>query len=316
MLVHQHIVGQEKVVCRSSAENNIGARSCFCGLFTSVLRSNDSRTVVGDANRDMLMCHLLKLVNMLIQIPLAGRSNGASSSSQQRAPSTVSSYVDLSGDMPGLEHLGEDSPMTDANKINQSLASSSRVTTPGAGPETPTPGRSDESGETDEQKSETAAAAAAGSSGSGTTGQLKKVRSCSHFADVLHPDADRKEATLSDVVLSHPQIMRHLLQALSCCNSNTMAMILGSSGLQGNIQEAFAGIDPLSVGDGIFQILCTLNKKASDVGLVLKPLLDYLGSGFHGSRQAGICRLSEPLLWFILNVLDCEWAIRSFLSMS
>lgn len=301
VLVHQHIIGQEKVVCRSSSENSISARSCFCGLFASVLRSSDSRTVVGDANRDVLMCHLLKLVNMLIQVPLTGRSSvsGGSSGGMQRRLNP-GNYGDLTGALSVADSLGEDSPMTDANKINQSLASS-RVTSP-----TDAPKSDDEKGaETDEQKSETA-----------SSSQIKKVRSCSHFSDVLHPEGENKEPCLSDVVLSHPQIMRHLLQALSCCNSNTMAMILGSSGLQGNLQEAFTGIDPLSVGDGIFQILSTLNKKATDVSMVLRPMLEYLGSGFRGIRQAGLCRLSEPLLWFILTVLDCAWSIRAFLGMS
>ena len=314
VLVHQHIIGQEKVICRSSSETGISARSCFGGPFASMLRTGDTRAVMGDANRDMLMCQLLKLVNILVQITLPGRNSGAGGSGGGGGGSghrrSTGTYGDLATDMVGGDHLSSDSPMTDASKINQSLASASPLVT--STPEVPPKSDEEKGSETDEQKRETAANASANL---GAAQGKNKSRSCSHYADVLHPEAEAKEATLSDVVLSHPQIMRHLVQALSCCNSNTMAMILGSSGLQGNMHDAFTGIDPLSVGDGIFQILCTLNKRATDLSLLLKPLLDYLASGFHGMRTAGICRLSEPLLWFILRVLDCEWAIHSFLTM-
>lgn len=105
------------------------------------------------------------------------------------------------------------------------------------------------------------------------------------------------------------------MQALSCCNSNTMAMILGSSSFQGNVQDTFTVIDPISVGDGIFHILSTLNRKATDVRLIVTHVMEYLASGFQGSRLPGISRLSEPLLWFILQVLDCDNTIQHFLQL-
>ncbi len=60
-----------------------------------------------------------------------------------------------------------------------------------------------------------------------------------------------------------------------------------------------------------------LNRKTSDVTLMLKPLLQYMScGGFHGARAgAGVSRLSEPLLWLILRVLDCETMIRHCLNM-
>jgi hypothetical protein len=73
-LVHQHLMSQERVTCRSSSENSINARSCFGGLFASLLRGGDSKTAMGDASRDLLMCSLLKLVNSLIQIKCGTRS--------------------------------------------------------------------------------------------------------------------------------------------------------------------------------------------------------------------------------------------------
>ena len=94
-----------------------------------------------------------------------------------------------------------------------------------------------------------------------------------------------------------------------------MAVILSSSGLPDVMQDSFTGIDSVSVGDGVFQVLCTLNRKTSDVKLMLKPVLLYMSSGFHGNRGVRISRLSEPLLWFILRVLDCETMIRHCLNM-
>lgn len=293
VLVHQHIICQEKVVCHSASENSVSARSCFGGLFASMLRAGDSRTMMGDSNRDLLMCSLLKLVNILVQIPLPGRSGAP----RRNATGSVGVFTDIVADVGGGDFM-DDSPMTDSSKICQSLAGASTPII------TSTPNAPDEEkgSETDEQKTE-------------NNSNANKPRSCVHFSDLRNPESENKEQTLSDVVLSHPQIMRHLIQALSCCNSNTMAMILGSSGLQGSMQDSFTGTDPLSVGDGIFFILCTLNKRATDVNLILRPILEYLSSGFGGGSVPGISRLSEPLLWFVLRVLDCEVTIRNYLSM-
>lgn len=176
------------------------------------------------------------------------------------------------------------------------------------------------SAETDEQKTESAYRNPTAPSGNVSCvwrGMPTAVRdhntSCSHTKDA------KSTNTLSDFILGHRPIMFHFIQALSCCNSSTMAMILGSGGLSSNLQDSFAGLDPVSVGDGIFQILCTLNRKASNLYLILKPLLEYVSSSMPGlqgyHRMTGISRLSEPLLWFILRVLDCEKAITIFMEM-
>ena len=277
-----------------------------------MLRGNAASS--SDATRDLLMCNLLKLVNVLIQIPVPGRSN-TTSGNRTRA-SVFSASADVSaaemGGLPGpAESIAVDSPLTDFSKISQSLGQSGNVMT--STPNLPPPLADAAGQQTDEQKTETANAANASISSLSST--RNKPRSCTHYADSRNPDGELKEAALADIILGHPHIMVHFLQALSYCNSNTVAMLLGSSGMKGNMQETFTGIDPLSVGDGIFQILCTLNKKATDVKLVLKAVYTYLQSGFQGVRLAGISKLSEPLLWFVLRVLDCERAIKYFLDM-
>ena len=311
-LVYQHIVCQEKVLCKSNSEGGVSARSCFGGLFASMLRPADAKAENGDASRDSLMCNLLKLVNILVQIILPGRNNqpgqtGRSRSTAGSTSSTVEMDTEASGGVTELPT--QDSPLPDSSKISQGLTGTGPVLT-----STPNVPQSDDEKSivTDEQKTENVAAAAAAAA---HPGDGNRTRSCSHFTDIRNAEEERKEPTLSDIILAHPGIMQNLILALSCCNSNAMAVILSSSGLPDVMQDSFTGIDPVSVGDGVFQVLCTLNRKTSDVKLMLKPVLQYMSLGFHGNRGIGISRLSEPLLWLILKVLDCETMIRHCLNM-
>ncbi|XP_013417535.1 baculoviral IAP repeat-containing protein 6 [Lingula anatina] len=284
VLVHHHILSQERVLCKSQSDGGVSARSCFGGLFSSLLRPGDSKSMVGEANRDVLMCSLLKLVNKLIQVVLPGRNSRGSTTEEEP--------------MDVIEE-----PLTDSSKLSQSRAGNNTTVLEGARPiEAWSKSDEEKSSETDEQKTETASSQA----NTPTAPQPKKA--CSHG-----PDMNRKEHTLSDVILTHEKIMTHLLEALSFCNSSTMATILCTSGLQGSMQDTFTGLDVLSVGDGIFQILCTLNKKATDMQLIVGPMYKYLSSGFRGTGAHSICKLSEPLLWFILRVLDCDKALSKFL---
>lgn len=108
-------------------------------------------------------------------------------------------------------------------------------------------------------------------------------RTCSHFNNVQQGSNDKKGPYLADLVLKHYQTMMHLIQSLGACNSNIMAMILGSSGMPSLVQDNFIGLDPISVGDCIFQILCSLNKLATDIKLILKPIYDYLSFSASGN---------------------------------
>ncbi|XP_022332916.2 dual E2 ubiquitin-conjugating enzyme/E3 ubiquitin-protein ligase BIRC6-like isoform X4 [Crassostrea virginica] len=267
-LVHQHILCQEKVSCRSTSENSINARSCFGGLFASFLRGGDSKS--SEASRDLLMCSLLKLVNNLIQIQCSSPRNSRLTSAAMDTSTTAEPRTPT--------NISMSEPVPDSAKLQQALATS-----------TPTPGvrLSDEekSQQTDEQKTET-----------------------------LNTQADQN-SYITDLILGHSQIMCNLIQALSYCNSNTMAMILGSRGISNNMQETFVGGEPISVGDGIYQILVTLSRLCSDHRCVIESLYKYL-SGSYGTRiQQSLNKLSEPLLWFILKVLDSARAVSSFLEM-
>ena len=169
--------------------------------------------------------------------------------------------------------------MTDSNKLSQVQALATST------PHTSSRSQSDEEkcGRTDEEKT----------SGSQTS--------------------EPQGIVLADIILGHRTIMSNFIQALSYCTSSTMAMILGSSDIPTNIQDSFTGGDPLSVGDGIYQILVTLTKKCNDNRLVLESLFLYLTGGFSVHGSPGLCRLSEPLLWFIHKVLDTSRMLKLFL---
>ncbi|OWF45700.1 baculoviral IAP repeat-containing protein 6-like isoform X2 [Mizuhopecten yessoensis] len=256
-LVHQHILCQERISCRSSSENNVNARSCFGGLFASLLRGVDSRSSPGDASRDSLMCSLLRLINSLIQIRYGPRTSRMSSVVLDNSTEPHTPTLNLSA-------LATSTPtsafmLSDEEKCQQ----------------------------TDEQKTEN-----------------------------LHAPPEPNNTYVADIILGHRQIMCHLMEALSYCNSNTMAMILASRGVSSHMQDTFTGSNPISVGDGIYQILRTLSSHCSDQKLVLESLFYYMSGSYMGMASSpSLCRLSEPLLWFMLKVLDNSRAIHIFLDM-
>ncbi|XP_064603703.1 baculoviral IAP repeat-containing protein 6-like isoform X3 [Liolophura sinensis] len=283
-LVHQHILCQERVTCKSSSEVSVNARSCFGGMFANLLRGSDSRSNLGNSNRDVLMCSLLKLVNSLVQIKLPERYGRSTSASvvtdvapEPRTPVSLSESI------------------TDSTKLSQALATS----TPAASTSI-----------SDEEKARETDA----SSGAPSSVLPGSSRAQSSQPETRPPTvSDNPGVFLAEIILGHRTIMSNLIQALSYCNSNTMAMIIGSSGLSGNMQDTVTSSDPLSVGDGIYQILCTLTKKCSNSKLILEPIYAYLSG--HQRGQGSLSRLSEPLIWFILKILDSVQTIRNFLNM-
>ena len=258
------------------------------------------------------MCSLLKLVDQLIRIPLPKRQ-AANGVANKKAGGTVvdcnasnidASGVSRNGAIAGDTAVGTvDSPQTDMSRMSQSLGASGVVMTS-------TPNVDEQTGVTDEQKTESARTV---TTGPAPVLVIRAPRPCSH--QTFGAGSESKTALLADIVLGHRLIMLNLIEAMSCCNSNTIAMILASSGLPGSIQDSFAGENPLSVGDGVFRVLCTLNGKASNLRLVIQPLFEYLAFELQGSSAVRVSRLSEPLLWFILRVLDCRPAIKAFLDM-
>lgn len=303
-LVHRHIMSQEHVLCRSTIENSVSARSVYVGLFSTMLRNSENKSLTGDATQDLLMCSLLKLACLLVKVPLPGRPTS-------KKICVVNTEGELSVDIRVVrEGMDIDNSQTDFSKMNQAVGASGSVTV-----------SLPADGVTDEEKTETARSVtgtAAASGGVLTAAPGRKFKKCSHFVySGTSETPDPKPATLTDIVLGHRQIMLHLMEALGSCNTNTVAMIFASSGLHGGCkQETAVGDNPLSVGDGIFNILLTLNSLTSKLSNVVKPIYEYLSSELQGfGSSVRVSRLSEPLLWFVLRVLDCHDAIQSFLQM-
>ncbi|XP_069708566.1 baculoviral IAP repeat-containing protein 6 isoform X7 [Phaenicophaeus curvirostris] len=233
-LVHHYITCSDKVMSRSGSDSSVGARACFGGLFANIIRPGDAKAVCGEMTRDQLMFDLLKLVNILVQLPLS--SNREYSARVPVASSTTDS-------------------VSDEEKVS------------------------------------------GGKDGNGS-----------------NPNTQGSTAYVADLVLANQQIMSQILSALGQCNSSAMAMIIGASGLHLTKHENFhGGLDAISVGDGLFTILTTLSKKATTVQVMLQPILTYMACGYMG-RQGSLatCQLSEPLLWFILRVLDTSEALKAF----
>ncbi|XP_055083393.1 baculoviral IAP repeat-containing protein 6 isoform X2 [Periophthalmus magnuspinnatus] len=237
-LVHHYITCSDKLVSRSGSDSSVGARACFGGLFANIIRPGDAKAVCGETTRDQLMFDLLKLVNVLVQLPLSGDR-------------------EFSGRLPPGGVSAADSSVSDEEKVCGSKEG--------------------------------------GSSGGSSSSQ-------------------GPASGVADLVLANQQIMSQILSALGQCNSSAMAMIIGASGLHLTKHENFhGGLDAISVGDGLFTILTTLSKRSSSVHVMLQPILTYMACGYMG-RQGSLstCQLSEPLLWFILRVLDTSEALKAF----
>ncbi|XP_015440195.1 PREDICTED: baculoviral IAP repeat-containing protein 6 [Dufourea novaeangliae] len=120
---------------------------------------------------------------------------------------------------------------------------------------------------------------------------------------------------VADTVLQHEPTMMRLLGALGYSTGSSLAMLLGKSSGAGTTTELD---DMASIPDATFQLLTTLTKKASNRSLVLNPLYQYLSSSSGQrelDRQLGVMQLSEPLLWYILRVLDNEVSLTMFTAM-
>ncbi|XP_043273976.1 baculoviral IAP repeat-containing protein 6 isoform X1 [Venturia canescens] len=115
---------------------------------------------------------------------------------------------------------------------------------------------------------------------------------------------------VADTVLQHEPTMMRLLGALGYSTGFSLNMLF--DGEEPELR------DPASIPDATFELLSTLMKKATSPTLVLNPLYRYLASSCSQSgpnRQMGVMQLSEPLLWYILKVLDNEESVSVFTAM-
>ncbi|XP_060536619.1 baculoviral IAP repeat-containing protein 6 [Cylas formicarius] len=120
-------------------------------------------------------------------------------------------------------------------------------------------------------------------------------------AEQIQQDSVSAQATpcFADTVLQHHPTVICLCRCLALCKSSSLCMLatVSQKASLANLSE------PNTVGDAVFHILTLLAKRASRKMLLMPPLLQFLSQ----SPQ-----LSEPLIWFILQVLDSDDAIRCF----
>lgn len=120
----------------------------------------------------------------------------------------------------------------------------------------------------------------------------------------------------ADTVLQHHPTIISLCKCLAACKSSSLCMLTNLSHkvsmiyflkiryYQFNVFQAFANFsEPNTVGDAVFHILSCLAKKSARKELILEPLLKFLSQ---------TSQLSEPIIWFVLQVLDNEEAIKAF----
>ncbi|XP_033629629.1 baculoviral IAP repeat-containing protein 6-like isoform X3 [Asterias rubens] len=255
LLVHNHISLSRRGTSTTASSSSINAHSCFSGVFASMLRPGEVRSNTSEANRDLLMCHLMQLVNQLVKIPL---DRDAAARFQQGLPGRTLG-------MPSPQQPVDTPLETDSSKISSASTSSQQP-------------RSSSLSDDDKERS----------SGSATPPVVEPPPPC-----------------IADAVLTMGDSIPLLLSSLSHCNSNKMASFL-------NLNTST--MDPVSVGDNIFQVLCTIAAKVTSVDLMLRPLLTYLGGGLGngGGLNGPSCVLSEPLLWFIMKVLYSDGGLQSF----
>lgn len=116
-------------------------------------------------------------------------------------------------------------------------------------------------------------------------------------------DTTNRFPCLADTLLQHhPSIMR-LCHSLTSCSGSSLAMLVGCAQQIGLTDIG----EPATVGDAVFQLLSVMAQRTSKPALILEPIVLFLRS----ENQ-----LSEPLLWFLLQVLSSEDALRGFLNIN
>ncbi|XP_034941309.1 baculoviral IAP repeat-containing protein 6 isoform X2 [Chelonus insularis] len=124
-----------------------------------------------------------------------------------------------------------------------------------------------------------------------------------------------KYPCMADTVLQHEPTMMRLLGALGYSTGSSLAMLFGEESTTSTVSDLG---DATSIPDATFILLMALMKKATSPTLVLNPLYRYLSSSeeqIGTDRHVEAMQLSEPLLWYILKVLDNESSLAIFTEM-
>ncbi|GFS25394.1 baculoviral IAP repeat-containing protein 6, partial [Elysia marginata] len=283
-LVYQHLSSQDQVVCHTSHDTSLGAQSCFGGLVASLLRGNDSRPGGTDSLRDQLMFFLLQLVNKLISAPMHSmiRSGGKGSGGD-----TASRGDNLSQKSMHRKPTWADPPI-EGNRYSPRLLTNIRLS--------------------DDEKSR-------------TRNQQSSDFQCQDQQQHRNGETDeddegpRTVSEIADIVASHPVIMQNLIQSLSHCTSNKLALMFAHTDCLTSLQKSVDHTEAVTVGDLIFTILRNLKEKCSDRNVMVDNLYHFFAEHPSVMSQLALTRLSEPLLFYTLRILNSTSAIKRFIEL-
>ncbi|XP_055907013.1 baculoviral IAP repeat-containing protein 6 isoform X1 [Eupeodes corollae] len=136
-------------------------------------------------------------------------------------------------------------------------------------------------------------------------------------AEQLNIDNNKtKVPCIADMVLRHFSTMKRLLGSLSNCSSNSLTLITpGSLYSMKSPDSTFLLDEPQTTTDAVFSLLMLLSEKASETGLVIAPLCQYLETNSIARNALPRLHLSEPFLWYILKLLEAPQAVHIFTEM-
>ncbi|XP_059157271.1 baculoviral IAP repeat-containing protein 6-like isoform X2 [Physella acuta] len=279
-LVYQHLSLQDQVVCRTSHDTSMGARSCFGGLVASLLRGSDSRPGGTDSLRDQLMFFLMQLVNKLILSPGAGLPTSKTNSKASTSDSTVWESSHISSPRKNAWADSNIEPYSPRLLINIRLS--------------------------DDEKSRTLGQ------------QLGESQVHQHLQEDSEEDVNENSHTTSeiaDIVVGNQVIMQNLIQSLSHCTSNKLALMFAHTDSVNSLQKTADQTEAVTVGDLIYTVLRNLKEKCSDRNIMVDNLFRFFSGQPPIICQATLTRLSEPLLFFTLRMLNTSSAIKRFIDL-
>ena len=128
-------------------------------------------------------------------------------------------------------------------------------------------------------------------------------------------DGPRTVSEIADIVVSHPVIMQYLIQSLSHCTSNKLALMFAHTDCLNSLQKSVDHTEAVTVGDLIFTILRNLKEKCSDRNVMVDNLYNFFAEHPSAMSQLALTRLSEPLLFYTLRILSSSSAIKRFIDL-
>lgn len=148
--------------------------------------------------------------------------------------------------------------------------------------------------------------------------QLGESQVLQHLQEDSEEDVNENSHTTSeiaDIVVGNHVIMQNLIQSLSHCTSNKLALMFAHTDSVNSLQKTADQTEAVTVGDLIYTVLRNLKEKCSDRNIMVDNLFRFFSGQPPIICQATLTRLSEPLLFFTLRMLNTSSAIKRFIDL-